>query len=94
MFVLAGCVQPALAPRIISAWMSGEAGDGSYRTVCAWVVASNLSEVVAAIDKSYPSAEERRWRFISPRDRTFTPGDRFPLNKQAEARLKKLKAGM
>jgi hypothetical protein len=80
-----------MGPRVVSAWESGQAGDGSYRTVVAWVVAARLNEVVEAIDKMYPCEGERRWRFISPREANFSAGDRFPLNKQAQAKLKKLK---
>lgn len=80
-----------LGPKIISAWESGQAGDGSYATIVAWVIASNVAEVIAAIDRDYPCEGERRWRFINPCEPGWTTGDRFPLNKQAEAKLKKLK---
>lgn len=80
-----------LGPRIISAWESGQAGDGSYANVVAWVAASSLDEVVEAIDRDYPCEGDRRWRFIKPRDVRFNPGDRFPLDKRAKAKLKKLK---
>jgi hypothetical protein len=80
-----------LGPRIISAWESGQAGDGSYATIVAWVIASNVTEVIEAIDRDYPCEGERRWRFINPCEPGWTTGDRFPLNKRAEAKLKKLK---
>ena len=80
-----------LGPRIISAWESGQAGDGSYATIVAWVIASNVMEVIAAIDRDYPCEGERRWRFLHPCEPGWKTGDRFPLNKQAEAKLKKLK---
>lgn len=80
-----------LGPRIISAWESGQAGDGSYATIVAWVIASNVTEVIEAIDRDYPCEGERRWRFINPCEPGWTTGDRFPLDKQAKEKLKKLK---
>lgn len=84
--------QPALlGPRLIASWESGQAGDGSYVTIVAWVFASNVAEVIEAVSRDYPCAEERRWRFICPHEPGWTPGNRFPLNETAEAKLQQLK---
>lgn len=80
-----------LGPRMISAWESGQAGDGSYATIVAWIIASNVDEVVEAVDRDYPCEGDRRWRFINPRELDFQTGDRFPLDKRAEAKLKTLR---
>ncbi len=79
--------------KIISAWVSGYAGDGEYSTIVAWVIASRLEEVIAVVDKAYPSVDDRRWRFILPREANWRPGDGFAYTKRAEAKLKKLKEG-
>lgn len=55
------------------------------------VIASNVNEVIEAVDRDYPCEGERRWRFIIPREPGWTTNDRFPLNKRAETKLKKLK---
>lgn len=81
-----------LGPKMIAAWKSGEAGDGSYCTVVAWVAASTVAEVIAAVDRDYPCKGERRWRFLHPLKRgDFTTGDRFPLNARAQKIIAKLK---
>lgn len=81
-----------LGPRIIAAWESGQAGDGSYATIVAWVAGAAVGEAMAAIDKDYPCEGEREWRFMRACTPTWElPGDRFPLSKQAQAKLKKLK---
>lgn len=79
-------------PGIISAWESGQAGDGSYATMVAWVIAANVKEVVEAIDHDYPCEGDRRWRFIKLCDENFSTGGRFPLDKRAEAKVKKLRS--
>lgn len=85
-------LEPArLGKNIICAWESGQAGDGSYATIVAWIAASTTSEVIAAVDRDYPCKGEREWRFIRPESNWTPPGDRFPLNKQALTKLKKLR---
>lgn len=84
-----------LGPNMIAAWESGQSGDGSYCTMVAWVVASTVAEVVAAVEHDYPCEGERCWRFINPLKRgDFDRGNRFPLNERAQkiiARLKRSK---
>lgn len=82
-----------LGPKMIAAWSSGQSGDGKYSTMVAWVVASTVAEVIAAVDRDYPCKGERRWRFINPLKRgDFKRGDRFPLNSRAQKIITKLKA--
>lgn len=72
---------------IIGWWKSGEAGDGSYATIVAWVKAEDEASAKAAVVKDWPG--DRVWRFCNPCKHGFTPGDRFPLKgwekKRAEA---------
>lgn len=78
--------------RIIAYWCSGYGTN--YSTIVAWVHASSLDEVVAAVNKGWPSEKDRRWRFIRPCSPPFAPpgGDRFPLPDWSKKRLQAIKS--
>jgi hypothetical protein len=71
---------------ILGWWCSGEAGDGSYFTLVAWVEAKNEKEAKTAIQKDWP-LRGREWRFIEEREPDWLPGDRFPLSDWSKKRL-------
>lgn len=64
---------------IIGWWKSGEAGDGSYATLCAVVDAASEGAAKKAVKKNWPP--ERMppvWRFCEEKPADFMPGGRFP----------------
>lgn len=75
--------------RILGVWCSGYSDDAEC--IVAWVKAKTVGEVVVAVEAEWPSKEERRWRFLSPCEKGWTPGDRFPLSKWMQARARRLK---
>lgn len=66
---------------VLGWWKSGEAGDGSYATLCACVEAPDEEAAQAAVLKSWPPYKKKlvEWRFCEPVADDFTPGDRFPI---------------
>jgi hypothetical protein len=85
-----------VSDEVLGYWDSGGAMDGSYVCVVAWVKAATADEVRQLIDKNFPSKEERRWRFMSPKDEEFTSwalstqNDRFRLTAEQKRRAKAL----
>lgn len=62
---------------VLGWWRSGEAGDGSYSTLCAAV--ETTGDPWDVIEADWPGAREHE-RFCNPVEEDFTPGDRFPLD--------------
>jgi hypothetical protein len=60
---------------ILGWWCSGEAGDGSYWTLCAWVRAPTLAKVGAAVRRDWPG--RKTWRFQTPAEPGWRPTNRF-----------------
>jgi hypothetical protein len=75
-------------PAVLGWWCSGEAGDGSYFTLVAWVEAKNEKGAKAAIQKDWP-LRGREWRFVEEREPDWLPGDRFPLSDWSKKRIAK-----
>ncbi len=63
---------------ILGWWKSGEAGDGSHSTLCAWIDAENESAAKQAVILDWPGSPV--WRFCNMPLAGFVPGDRFPLS--------------
>jgi len=75
-------------PAILGWWCSGEAGDGSYSTMCAWVEAKDEDAAMTAVKQDWPPARKMDWRFFEERAPDWTPGDRFPLSDWSKERIK------
>lgn len=70
-----------LAPAIKGWWCSGEAGDGSYATLCAVVDAKDEAAAKAAIGEFW---RPRAWSFCREKASDWTPGARFPMDPTPE----------
>ena len=71
------CVWP-LPKSVIGYWVSGEAGDGSYHTLCAVVDAKDSSAARRQIRRSGWTPSE--WRFCEKKPAGWLPeGNRFVL---------------
>lgn len=78
-------------PNVIAWWESGAAGDGSYVTMVALVVAYTEDGCETAIKADWPAMHGRQWRFRKPKDeRPLVVGDRFPFSRWSIERLKAL----
>jgi 5-methylcytosine-specific restriction endonuclease McrA len=66
---------------ILGWWCSGEAGDGSYFTICALVSAPTEEKAKAAIKKDWPTLHPD-WRFVNKMAQGWLPDDRFPITKE------------
>lgn len=75
---------------VIAWWKSGEAGDGSYATMVALVLASDTDDVEEAIRADWPAKKLRKRRFCRPQPVPVEIGDRFPFKRWSIERLKKL----
>jgi N6-adenosine-specific RNA methylase IME4 len=65
-----------LPPTIAAYWCSGEAGDGSYASLCAVVDALTIEKAKAEISRIW---RPQGWRFADGKDLTWRPdGSRFP----------------
>ena len=76
-------------PNVIAWWKSGEAGDGSYLTMVALVVAKSERDCEKAIKSDWPSKKRREWRFRNEMEKVEL-SDRFPFQPWSIDRLKKL----
>lgn len=73
---------------VLAWWCSGEAGDGSYSTLVAFIEAEDEAAARAAVLESWPPGpmgrapgQEPVWRFCEERGFDYRPGDRFPVTK-------------
>ncbi len=73
---------------VLGWWCSGEAGDGSFHTLCALVEAASLEAAQTAVRLDWPAVEVYRgeerpcarvWRFGHEVAADWLPSDRFPL---------------
>ncbi len=64
--------------QVLGWWKSGEAGDGSHATICAWVAADDVEDAKAAVLEDWPG--QHVWRFVNSVENHWTPGPRFPLS--------------
>lgn len=65
---------------VLGVWCSGEAMDGSYSTMVAWVEAENERSAQAIIRKHWGG--RKKWRFCNLTEPGWTPRDRFPLSEK------------
>lgn len=70
---------------ILGWWCTGEAYDGSYSTLVAWVEAKNENAAKQAILKDWPGNHE--WRFVEKCKLGWLPNDRFPLSDWSKKRI-------
>jgi hypothetical protein len=75
-------------PTVLDSWESGQAGDGSYATLVAWLMVISVDEAIDVVRKVWPGPSERRWRFIKPCPHGFRPNDRFPLSARGRKLVK------
>lgn len=78
---------------VLAWWRSGEAMDGQSHTLCAWVQALNIDDLVKQVQQNWPEiVESSQFRFFDLHKK-YKPSSRFPTDQYEwmNERLKKWK---